>query len=591
MAKRRRLIGQLYPSYLLLVFIVLGAAGWFAGHSMRSFYVSQTRQDLMHQASLLTGQFRPLLNPADPAALDRLCKASGARVPTRITVILPDGRVVGDSEATPLTMENHGERPEIKQALKGETGSAIRFSGTLQQRMLYVAVPIFEKDHIQGVMRIAIATRAVDKQLHALQARIALGGVVIAMVAAILSLVISRRISRPLETMRRGAARFARGDLSHRLYPPATLELAELAEAMNQMAQDLQGRMDALVRQRNETQAVLAGMVECVVAIDRNERIMNINPAAARLVNQSAEQLKGRSLQEVMRSRELYDMIRTTLTEGTHTEKDIALYQNGEQILSTHCSLLKDARSETIGVLLVMNDVTQMRHLENMRQDFVANVSHEIKTPLTAIQGFVETLHDGGVEDPGEAQRFLDIIQRHVLRLTAIIDDLLQLSNLEQAPEIQQLNLTRNNVNRMIGTAVQLCHTQAKEKQIHIHTQCPENLTAMMDTDLMEQAVMNLLDNAIKYSPDKSRIHISVTLVDAAIQIIIQDEGLGIAQKHLPRLFERFYRVDKARSRKMGGTGLGLAIVKHIMQTHGGQVSVESTQGQGSTFILHLPKH
>ncbi len=590
MAKRRRLIGQLYPSYLLLVFIVLGAAGWFAGHSMRSFYISQTRQDLMHQASLLTGQFRPLLNPADPAALDRLCKANAVHVPTRITVILPNGRVVGDSEATPLTMDNHGDRPEIKQALKGETGSAIRFSGTLQQRMLYVAVPISEKDQIQGVMRIAIATRAVDKQLQALQARIALGGVVIAVVAALLSLVISRRISRPLETMRRGAARFARGNLSHRLHPPATLELAELAEAMNQMAQDLQGRMDALVRQRNETQAVLAGMVECVVAIDRNERIMNINPAAARLVNQPAEQLKGRSLQEVMRSRELYDMIHTTLTEGTHTEKDIALYRNGEQILSTHCSLLKDARSKTIGALLVMNDVTQMRHLENMRQDFVANVSHEIKTPLTAIQGFVETLHDGGVEDPGEAQRFLDIIQKHVLRLTAIIDDLLQLSNLEQAPEIQQLILTRNNVNRMIGTAVQLCRNQAKEKQIRIHTQCPENLTAMMDTDLMEQAVMNLLDNAIKYSPDKSRIHISVSLVDAAIQIRIQDEGIGIAQKHLNRLFERFYRVDRARSRKMGGTGLGLAIVKHIMQTHGGQVSVESTQGQGSTFILHLPK-
>ena len=591
MVKRKRLVGQLYPSYLLLVLIVLSAIGWYASRSMRDFYLSQTRQDLLHQAHLLTDQFIPLLDPATQPALDRLCKDKGAAVPTRITVILPDGEVVGDSEAIPASMENHGNRPEIRQALEGNTGSAIRFSVTLQQHMLYVALPIAGNGSLRGVMRVAIATDAVNKQLRALQIRIAVGGVVIAILASIVCLVISRRISRPLESMRQGAARFAQGDLSHRLIPPTTMELAELAEAMNQMAMEIEGRIDAVVRQRNETQAVLSSMVEGVVALDTNERIMNINRTAARLLNCSAEQLIGHTIQECMRSRELNEMIQTTLASGTNTEKDIVLYQNGEQTLNTRCTLLNDANSERIGALLVMNDVTHLRRLENMRRDFAANVSHEIKTPLTAIQGFVETLHDGSVEDPQEAQRFLTIIQKHVQRLTAIIDDLMQLSNLEQDAGVPQLQRSRDAVQNVIRAGVQLCLSKATDKQIGIEQDCPPDLTAMMDSDLMEQAVVNLLDNAIKYSPNGSRIHITATQTGEDIQIAVRDEGIGVSKKHLPRLFERFYRVDKARSRRIGGTGLGLANVKHIMQAHGGQVTVQSAQGQGSNFTLHLPRH
>lgn len=589
MVKRKRLIRQIYPSYLLLVLMVLSATGWYASRSMRDFYLSQTRQDLLHQAHLLTGQFLPLLDPVAQPELDHLCKTNGTTVPTRITVILPDGQVVGDSQATPGSMENHRDRPEILQALEGKTGSAIRFSGTLHQRMLYVAVPIAHKGRTRGIMRVAIATDAVDEQLRSLQVRIAVGGVVIAFIASFVCLIISRRISRPLETMRQGAARFARGDLSHRLHPPTTLELAELADAMNRMAVEIEGRIDAVVRQRNETQAVLASMVEGVVALDSKERIMTINRAAARLINRSDEQLKGRSIQEFMRSRELNHMIQTTLTKGANTERDIILFQNGEQILNTRCTLLNDANGECIGALLVMSDVTHLRRLENMRRDFAANVSHEIKTPLTAIQGFVETLHDGSVTDPQEVERFLAIIQKHVHRLTAIIDNLMQLSTLEQDAEVQRLNHANSAVHDVIQSAVQLCRLKATEKEIRIEVEGPKDLMTRMDADLMEQAVVNLLDNAIKYSPEHSCIHIVATQRDARIQINVQDGGIGISKKHLPRLFERFYRVDKARSRKMGGTGLGLAIVKHIMQAHSGRVTVQSVQGQGSTFTLHLP--
>jgi two-component system phosphate regulon sensor histidine kinase PhoR len=292
-----------------------------------------------------------------------------------------------------------------------------------------------------------------------------------------------------------------------------------------------------------------------------------------------------------MRNRELHRMVQTTLSQGTNTSEDITLFQNGEQILSTHCTSLKDADGESMGALLVINDVTQLRRLESMRSDFAANVSHEIKTPLTAIQGFVETLQLGAVEDTQEVQRFLGIIQKHVSRLTAIIDDLMHLSRLEHNQEATRLTFESGAVADVIHTAVSLVRSKADEKGIAIDVDCQEGLDAEMDSDLMEQALVNLLDNAIKYSTAESRIRIEVRPTEKEICIHVRDQGMGIAPQHLSRLFERFYRVDKARSRKMGGTGLGLAIVKHIIQAHGGQVTVESTQGRGSTFSLHLPRN
>ncbi len=589
MQKPKKLIWQLYPSLLVLVLLTLVATGWYAGRSMHSFYMVQIHQDLVSQAHVLTDMVTPFLEPLRQQDLDRRCKEIGARIPTRLTVILPDGRVVADSEADPARMENHGGRPEIRQAMSGAEGSVVRFSGTLRQRMLYVALPIRDHDFIKGVARVSIAADAVDRQLRALQLRIVLGGVIIAILVSLVSLAVSRRISRPIEAMRQGAARYARGDLSHRLHPPETLELAGLADAMNQMAHELELRIQAVVRQRNETQAVLSSMAEGVIALNPEERIMDLNEAASRLLGRPLEFLRGRSIQEVMRNRELHRMVRTTLSAGTSTQGDITLYQNGEQILNIHCTPLRDPDGASLGALLVINDVTQLRRLENMRSDFAANVSHEIKTPLTAIQGFVETLLHGSVEEPAQVQRFLGIIEKHVRRLSLIIDDLMHLSRLERDQEDRSLVMERGSVADVIRTAVGLCRDKADEKQIALGVTCREGLTVEMDAELMEQAVVNLLDNAVKYSPAESRITVAADREDGEIAIRVKDEGLGIAAKHLPRLFERFYRVDKARSRNMGGTGLGLAIVKHIIQAHGGRITVESAQGRGSTFTLFLP--
>lgn len=590
MKKRIPLIWQLYPSYLIVALAALLATGWYASRSMRHFYLSQTHRNLLNQSQLLKDQFLPLLEPSRYAQLDQYCKAGGKRVPTRLTVILPDGTVVGDSEAMPAQMENHGDRPEIIKALAGSEGSSTRFSETLGQHMMYVAIPILDDESIQGVVRVSIAIDDIVTQLRALQVRMAVGGLIIAVLVSIVCLVISRRISRPIETMRRGAERFARGDLTHRLQPPDTIALAALAEAMNQMAHELEQRIQTVINQRNESQAVLSSMVEGVVALNLNERIMDINAAAARLLKRSSAELKGRNILEIMRSRDLQRMVQITLVDGTNTEGDITLYQNGRQILSVRCTPLLDADANPLGIVVVMNDVTQLRRLENMRSDFAANVSHEIKTPLTAIQGFVETLAHGSLDNPKETQRFLDIIQKHVSRLTSIINDLMQLSRLEQDKMTYYPKRKKSAIADVIHTAIQLCGKSAREKNITVHIEGRTSLTADIDADLIEQALVNLIDNAIKYSDDDSEITVSTRKVNNEIQMRVQDQGIGIAKKHLPRLFERFYRVDKARSRKMGGTGLGLAIVKHIIQSHGGRVTVQSTHGVGSTFTLHLPE-
>ncbi len=589
MRKRRPLIWQLYPSYLVLALVALLATGWYASRSMRAFYLSQIHQNLLNQSQLLKDQFLPLLEPSRYAELDRYCKQAGERVPTRLTVILPDGTVVGDSQARPPQMENHGNRPEIIEALKGAMGAATRFSDTLGRHMMYVALPIQEGPAVRGIVRVSIAIDDVDSELGAVQVQFLLGGIIIAVVVAVVCLVISRRITRPMETMRRGAERFAHGDLSHRLHPPDTVELASLAEAMNQMAQELEHRIQTVTNQRNETQAVFSSMKEGVVALDPDERIMDLNAAAARLLNRPKEALKGRSIQEVMRNSDLHRMVQITLVDGTQNEGDITLYQNGEQILAVRCTPLLNDDEESLGIVLVMNDVTQLRRLENMRTDFAANVSHEIKTPLTAIQGFVETLAHGSVSDAEQARRFLNIIQKHVSRLSAIIDDLMELSRLEQSDDTIRLRRRRSRIAERITAAIQLCGENAKEKGITLETGADPDLEADIDPDMVEQALINLIDNAVNYSPEGSAVSISAGRADDEIRISVRDQGIGIAQKHLPRLFERFYRVDKARSRKMGGTGLGLAIVKHIAQAHGGRVTVESVQGEGSTFTLHLP--
>ena len=589
MKKNRRLIWQLYPTYLMIILGSLIAVTWYASNELGRFYLNQAEEDLEARAYLLKDQITSLLSPLEPEVVDAICKEAGQLSATRITVILPDGVVVGDSRETPRFMDNHADREEVAAALRGVPGKSIRLSDTLHKKMMYVAVPVKKEARVQAVIRTAVPLTSLDQALSSVRLKIAFGGLVIAVLAALVSLAVARRISRPIEEIKRGAAHFADGDLTHRLPSPDTEEMASLTETLNRMAAQLDERMKTVFQQRNELEAVLSSMLEGVIAVDRNERIISMNPAAGRMFDCDPAKVQGRNIQEVVRNLAIQRFVTRVLTTSEAISDDFILYRAEERTLNIHSSPLYDAGSVQIGVLLVMNDVTQLRHLENVRRDFVANVSHEIKTPLTAIKGFVETLQQGTVEDKAEQERFLGIVLKHVNRLSAILEDLLALSRMEQENGIEEVRLGIGRIKEVIQTAIQVCQPKAAARDITISVDAAEDLTANLDATLLEQAFVNLIDNAVKYSDDGSQVRITAAQEKREVTIMFADQGFGIPNKHLPRLFERFYRVDKARSRKLGGTGLGLAIVKHIVQAHGGHITVESSLGQGSTFTVHLP--
>ncbi len=591
MKKRRRLIWQLYPAYLALVLLSLLAASGYAYRSMDHFFKDRMREDLKSQAVMLAEKLAPRLPGDTPEQVDPLCKEAGGAGQTRFTVIQPDGRVIGDSNETPRFMDNHAGRPEIAAALQGRTGTAIRYSNTLRKNMMYLALPVVENGRILRVVRTSIPMTALENELRSLQIKIGGSGILIALLASGVCLYISRRISRPIEEITTGANRFARGDLQHRLKYPDTLELASLSRALNKMAEELESRVNTVLNQRNEYEAVLSSMTEGVIAIDMEECILSINQAAARMLEIQSLRLKGRSIFEAFRNRTLHAFIEEALATGTTMTRDILVHQQEDQVLHAQCIPLKNIDKHRIGTLLVLNDVTRIRKLENVRKDFVANVSHEIKTPLTAIKGFVETLQSGSAETHEERKRFLDIVAKHANRLGAIVEDLLLLARLEEHEDTAGLQHAPASLENIVSTAVEVVRCKADRKQVPIEVSVPRGLTVDVDATSIEQAIINLLDNAVKYSPSGAPVRVVAAESETECLISVSDKGPGIARNHLPRLFERFYRVDKARSRVLGGTGLGLSIVKHIVQVHGGTVSVDSTIGSGSTFTLHLPRH
>jgi len=590
MKNKKRLIYQLFPSYLIITLLSLFVVSGYMVSFTRQFYLDRTRVELQLNGRMLEKQTLRLIEPLNEAAIDRLCKEAAGHIDTRVTVILPDGRVVGDSEEIPAQMTSHLDREEVRDAFQGRVGVSIRQSDTLKMDMMYVALPLRTDSKLVGVMRTSLPVTAIDERIGILRTRIAIGVLLVALLASTISWYVSRRISRPIENMRDGARRFAQGELTHRLPLSDTYEFSGLAETLNRMAGQLQQRMEELTRQRKNTEAVLSSMREGVIATDMEQRVISMNTAAASMFSTSMETFQGRSILEVIRNHDFREMMDRSLTNRESIESDILYHHNGrESTFSVHCTPLVDEMQKRMGGLVVISDVTQLRRLENMRRDFAASVSHEIKTPLTAIKGFVETLSTGDLDDREETRRFLEIIDKHVNRLAAIIDDLMQLSRIEQENEFQQIGLEPARIEDVLKAAIGFCGKSIDNKSVDVQLSCEDDLSGTIDATLLEQAVVNLLDNAVKYSPENSTIRIEALTADNEIQIRFTDQGMGIAKKHLPRLFERFYRVDKARSRKLGGTGLGLAIVKHIAQAHSGRVIVESELGQGSTFTLHLP--
>jgi two-component system phosphate regulon sensor histidine kinase PhoR len=590
MAKKKSLLWHLFSLYLFITLISLVGVTWYASASLKSFLLDQIKADLRSRALLIREQMAQYIEPLTEKEIDKLCKLIGPPSATRFTVILPWGKVVGDSEEDPAKMDNHSDRPEIIEALNGMTGVSTRYSPTVQKNMMYVAESFKKDQRTVGVVRASIPIDDLADALRMVQIQVVLGGLVMAVIAAGLSLLVSQRIRRPIEEIRRGAERFSQGDFQHPLPVSDLQEIGELSETLNTMAQELQKTVFTITEQRNELEAVLSSMAEGVFGVDMEERVLGMNPSAARILGSNPATAQGRTIQEVIRRAELQRFVVSALSGEEPVEKDLILYGEDERIVRAHGTPLRDAKGKRVGALIVLNDVTRLVKLENIRKDFVANVSHEIKTPITAIKGFVETLREGAMQSPKDAERFLGIIQNHVQRLESLVEDLLSLSRIEEETEKETIALEEKSIKEVLAGALQLCQVKAEPKQIRMVLSCGDDVVARINPSLLEQAVVNLLDNAVKYCEPGKSVWVEMDTKEQEILIRVRDEGCGIAKQHQERLFERFYRVDKARSRKLGGTGLGLAIVKHIMEAHGGRVSVESQLGRGSIFTLHLPR-
>ncbi len=588
--KIKKLFTQIFISYLLLLIFTIFILAAYELDVQGKFYKQEVKKDLLARANLISAMLRDR-DWRQKQTLDSLTRVLSKHGHVRLTLIRRDGRVLSDSHKDAAQMDNHADRPEVKQALRGSVGYFMRHSYTLNEELVYLAVPFKRDGKITGFVRVAFPYAAYRQSLRDLQSHFLFGGLIVILLTALLSYITSRRISKPLENIKEGAQRFARGQFSPPVTEKGTQEIQALANTLNTMASQLEKRIRTISLQRNEQEAMFRSMKEGILAIDIHERILSINQVAVKFFNIEENDVRQRPVYEVIRHKDMLDFIRRALASSGHLEDEVAVMGGKERVLLLHGDVLLDAQGQTMGTLIVMNNITRIKQLDRMRQEFVANVSHELKTPITSIKGYVETLREGAADDAGTRRRFLDIIARQTDRMNAIIDDLLQLSKIEQRYGKLAIELQQKELLPVIRSAVSACQQKADDKNITIEVDCEDQLTAVINPPLLEQALVNLLDNAIKYSNPGGKVRICAQSAEQNVRLSVQDWGCGIEKQYHDRLFERFFRVDKGRSREMGGTGLGLAIVKHIALAHKGHAYVKSEPGNGSTFTLILQKN
>ena len=588
--KTKKIFAQIFPSYLALLVVVIV---FFAGYEQKIlnvFYAGEIRQDLTARTQLISEHIRPYFSGA-AARLDSVVHVLSKSGQVRITIIRTDGTVLSDSHKDKNKMDNHADRPEVKIAYNDSIGYSIRFSYTLQKKMVYLALPLKNQYKIVGAVRVAFPLSSYEASINGLQKRVFFGGLFILLLGALFSYFISRKISKPLEEIKQGAQRFASGVFEPPLPESGSSEITALAATLNQMASDISARMQTISMQRGEQEAMFASMKEGVLAVNNNEQIIRFNKAGRQFFNIAEEHPEKRFIHEVIRHSKVLDFIRAALKKQIHLEQDITITHETQHILRISSDPLQNSKGQRIGSLILINEITQLKKLDKMRQDFVANVSHELRTPITSIKGYMETLREGQVKDDETLKKFHTIVARQADRMNAIVSDLLQLSHIERQEGSAGLVKSNGPLSAIINSAIDNCQSLAGEREIGIQVQMDEGLFVNANSALLEQALINLINNALKYSDPGSEILIRAGLEENEIRIHVQDQGCGIAPKYHSRLFERFYRVDKARSRDMGGTGLGLAIVKHIAMAHRGNITVQSKPGKGSTFTLHIPIH
>lgn len=580
---------KLMVSYLLLLLMMSGAIFAYLNHSLQKSIIDSLRENLASQAGVAVLMVNRELRDQNQDA-PRLASEIGSSITSRVTIIDPDGVVTGDSEV-PIDrlgdLENHIGRPEVQDALRTGYGSAIRYSATLHTDMLYVAKP-FSTGKRSGILRLALPLSAVNKAMTGMHTTLGLSFLVAFILSVLFSGILSRLTSSPLSQIATIAAEIGRGNFRRRLPSGWHDEVGDLARIMNDMATRLEEQLTSLSTERNRLDAILAGMGEGLMVTDVSGAITLVNPAFCHLFD-IHEQVTGQPLSRISRHPALHDSYRQVLESGSELQEDMLINVGGEKALSTHWVPLL-GETGLRGVVAVFHDISDLKRLEKVRKDFVANVSHELRTPVTVIKGYAEALLEGVISsEPERAARFVEIILNHSGRLTNLITDLLSLSELESSNF--SLHMEPLALEGTLRRAISLLEGKADAKGITLKQPGGALPRVMGDQGRVEQVLINLIDNGIKYTPAGGSVSISVVVEENIVRISVSDTGPGIPAESIPRLFERFYRVDTGRSRDEGGTGLGLAIVKHIVQLHGGTVRVENnTPLPGTTFTFTLKR-
>jgi two-component system phosphate regulon sensor histidine kinase PhoR len=588
---RRRIALKLTLTLVGFVAVTSLAAGLYLNRALEAFAVESLETRLGSVAAVLhdeaRGAFRAGARPglAQEFAI-RVARSTGARV----TLIAPDGRVIAESEraaADLASLEKHAGRPEVRAALEGYTGRDLRRSSTVEAPLLYVATPVREGGGAVGVLRLALPLSAVTASYESLHQVMLAGGAVALLVALGIGIFVAGRVTRPVVEMQSIARQMSEGSFLVRAPTRSTDEIGTLGRSLNVMAGRLREKIEDLEREQAKTTAILDAMVEGVIAVDGQEHILLMNERARAMFGLGSARGEGKPFLEVIRNADLHEIFRR-LGEASPVSREVVLSSPGPRILGINAVRLGLA-GERAGMVMVLHDVTALRQLERVRTEFVANVSHELRTPLTAIQGYMETLLSGALEQRENARRFLEIVLRHSERLGRLLNDLTDLSNIE----LGKVMLRRESVRvaDVVASVLAIIGPRAARTRVAVTANILADVPAVSaDRDRLAQVLINLVDNAVKYTPEGGSVTVTAREVaDGTIEVAVTDTGIGIPPADLPRITERFYRVDKARSRELGGTGLGLAIVKHLVVAHGGDLRIESEPERGTTVRFTLP--
>ena len=581
MTFRSPIFRKLLASAFLLIAITLLVVDFYITRYTATREVQSVQQRLEAEARILGTE----LATVPTTQMEEWARQSAARAHSRVTIIGPSGVVLGDSHHDPTSMENHATRPEVIAARHNGVGSSIRHSATLNQDFYYLAERINYRDEPGYILRLAVSLDDVDSSIAGVRWRILWASFIAALVTLVFAYFFSRSFTNRIGRLRAFAEGLADAHFSQAPLPPADDELGALGRSLSTTAAQLRDLVDRLSVESVQREAILSSMVEGVLAVDSNLRITFANASFARTVGAPDPILAKMPVVELVRAPELREVLTRVLSAGESVKRRMEL-PSAERVFEVQAAPLTSGAAR--GAIAILHDITDLERLERIRRDFVANVSHELRTPLTAIRGYAETLLEGALEDQENNRRFLEIIKAHAIRLNNISSDLLTLSELEAGkarPEPEPVS-----VRAAVESALRTLEAEARLRGVSLTSGRIEEVRVLGDRLQLEQTLVNLLDNAVKFNRPSGEVLIEATrLNDGRVKITLTDTGIGIPHDDLPRIFERFYRVDKARSREVGGTGLGLSIVKHIIERMNGSVSVDSQLGKGSTFTVLLP--